>query len=461
MPEIYIDENLCKKCDLCAEFCPKQVFGKKAEIVNTEKCNECGNCQFLCPERAIMFEDANDADAEEEKINFSKPRGGFEKKQIRWRPEYALMDGNEACGQAALDAGCSFFAGYPITPATEIMYKMMELKKRGGIFVQMEDEIASIHAVIGASIAGKKAMTATSGPGLDLMQEGLGLAVSLEIPCVIAVVQRAGPSTGQATRPAQADLMAVVHGSHGDAPRVVLAPSNIQECYNVTLESFKIAEIYRTPVILLLDELLAHTKEKILLPDEIRIFNRIYKPGENILGPPAQKGNEAASMPRPEDGENFTYTGSTHYFNGERDTENPETQQKLNDYLSEKMAKISKLPADIEAVNLSPGKEMVFISFGSPSRSIKKEVKEKIYKNSREVKAGLLILKRLWPFPEDELKKIKQFINSAKIAVVEMNQGQLIQLVKPIFPYAYSLTQNNGLTIEPKRIKKYLETGEW
>ncbi|MBU0954892.1 MAG: 2-oxoacid:acceptor oxidoreductase subunit alpha, partial [Spirochaetes bacterium] len=201
-----------------------------------------------------------------------------------------LMQGNEACTLGALTAGMDFYAGYPITPSTEVAEMCaVELPKTGGRFIQMEDEIGSIAAIIGAALTGRKAMTATSGPGFSLMQENIGYAALTEVPIVIINVQRVGPSTGMPTSPAQSDVMQARWGTHGDHPVVVLAPGNVKECFDLTIKAFNISEEYRVPVIVLTDEVIGHMREKVVLPDpaSVKIVNRSkpetrtgYKPYE-------------------------------------------------------------------------------------------------------------------------------------------------------------------------------------
>ncbi|MGB2814364.1 MAG: hypothetical protein WBC75_04650, partial [Dehalococcoidales bacterium] len=190
-----------------------------------------------------------------------------------------LLQGNEACAAGALMAGCRFYAGYPITPATEIMEIMArKLPEAGGIFIQMEDEIASLGAVIGASLAGSKSMTATSGPGFSLMQEHIGFACITEVPCVIVDVMRGGPSSGLPTQPSQGDVMQARWGTHGDHPIIALAPSSVYEFFELTVQAFNLSERYRTPVVLLVDELVAHMREGVILPaeDSLEIEERLH-----------------------------------------------------------------------------------------------------------------------------------------------------------------------------------------
>jgi 2-oxoglutarate/2-oxoacid ferredoxin oxidoreductase subunit alpha len=199
-------------------------------------------------------------------------------------PRAKLMQGNEACAEGALAAGCRFFAGYPITPASEIAEHLsIRLPQMDGTFIQMEDEIASMGAVIGASLAGVKSMTATSGPGFSLMQENLGFACIAEVPCVLVNVMRGGPSTGLPTNPSQGDVMQARWGTHGDHPIIVLCPSSVQECFTLTIKAFNDSEKYRTPVILLMDEVVAHMREKVVLPDPGAVEGP--RPGETLGSP--------------------------------------------------------------------------------------------------------------------------------------------------------------------------------
>ena len=232
-------------------------------VKDIEKCINCGWCEIRCPDFAITVE--------------KKAEGRKKDGRKRWREEpkpkeeeshqkELLLQGNEAVVEGALRAGCRFFAGYPITPATEISEILsVKLPQVDGTFIQMEDEIASLGAVIGASLAGVKAMTATSGPGFSLMQENLGFAIIAEVPCVIVNVMRGGPSTGLPTFPSQSDVMQARWGTHGDHPIIVLSASTVRECYDMTIKAFNFSEKFRTPVILLIDEVVAHMREKMAL----------------------------------------------------------------------------------------------------------------------------------------------------------------------------------------------------
>ena len=256
--------------------------------------------------------------------------------------KYKLVQGNEACVEGAIAAGMTFFAGYPITPSTEIAeISSQKLPKLGGKFIQMEDELASMAAIIGASLTGAKSMTATSGPGFSLMQENLGYAMITEVPCVIVNVQRGGPSTGLPTSPAQGDVMQAKWGTHGDHPAIAITPNSVQETYECTVKAFNLAEKYITPVILLMDETVGHMREKMVFKDasEIEVINRkkptckpedyvAYRPDEDMVPPMASFG----------EGYRYHVTGLTHDETG-FPTNNNEISEKLITRLVDKVEK--------------------------------------------------------------------------------------------------------------------------
>jgi len=231
--------------------------------------------RFDVPDFAITVETKTNG---KKKVEVERAEEESKPKEEEISPERIVAQGNEAVVEGALRAGCRFFAGYPITPATEISEILsIKLPQGGGTFIQMEDEIASLGAVIGASLAGVKSMTATSGPGFSLMQENLGFAIIAEVPCVIVNVMRGGPSTGLPTFPSQSDVMQARWGTHGDHPAIVLSASTVRECYDITIQAFNLSEKFRTPVIVLIDEVVAHMREKMTLSEgeEIEIFNRV------------------------------------------------------------------------------------------------------------------------------------------------------------------------------------------
>ena len=309
-----------------------------------------------------------------------------------------LLQGNEAIVEGALAAGCRFFAGYPITPATEISEIMAyRLPAVDGTFIQMEDEIASMGAVVGASLAGVKAMTATSGPGFSLMQENLGFACVAEVPCVVVNVMRGGASTGLPTSVGQGDVMQARWGTHGDHPIIVLAVSSTRDCFDITLKAFNLSEKYRTPVIILSDEVVAHTREKIALPhaEEIEVVQRIrpsmppewYVPYEdNARGVPL--------MGIFGDGYRYHVTGLIHDVRG-FPTQRPD---EIVPFMNRLFRKIYQHFFDIQMVaeESTGDAEILVIAYGSVARSARRAVRDA---RERGIKAGLLQLITLWPFP--------------------------------------------------------------
>jgi 2-oxoglutarate ferredoxin oxidoreductase subunit alpha len=337
------------------------------------------------------------------------------------------LDGDHACSEGALAAGCRFFAGYPITPSTEVAERVSErFPEVGGIFIQMEDEMASMAAVIGAAWGGAKSMTVTSGPGFSLMMENIGLAAMMEVPCVVINVQRGGPSTGLPTLPGQADMMQARWGSHGDYEIIALCPNSPQECFGVVIEAFNLSEKYRVPVLVMADECVGHMTEKVVIPkaDEIKLYPRRYtklspreylpfKPGKDLIPEMVKAG----------DGYKFHITGLTHDEKG-YPVMTWEAQEKLVRRLVEKIRLNADEIVHVEEIDTEDA-EVVILSYGISSRvaipAIQKARKEGI-------KAGQLRLVIAWPFPEKKVrelaKKIKAFV------VVEMNYGQMFYEVE-------------------------------
>lgn len=342
-----------------------------------------------------------------------------------------LLSGNEACALGAFDAGCRFFAGYPITPASEIMTELQKLfaNESGATVIQMEDEIAALSTVIGASQAGAKSMTATSGPGFSLMQENIGYAVMTETPCVIIDVQRAGPSTGQPTRPAEGDLMQAIWGSHGDSQKIVLAPTTAQECYDFTILAFNLSEIYHTPVIILTNEIIAHLKEKVETPSELRLFH--------------------SNTPRFGEGHGLTITGATHFLDGTRAVADSVAQDDLLKRIADKMNNVNSFVKVDEIMPTSPEHDdLLVVTWGFASRSAKAAIR-----NLSKGRVGLAALKKLWPFPFEELARLEKKLKKNTLVIVpEMNQGQLIHFVRQIFRHAVSYSQTDGLPITPRTL---------
>lgn len=340
-----------------------------------------------------------------------------------------LLQGNEACVKGALAAGCTFFAGYPITPASEITHGMAyELPRLGGIFIQMEDEIASLGAVIGASLAGAKAMTATSGPGFSLMQEHISFASVAEVPCVVINVMRGGPSTGVPTHPSQGDVMQARWGAHGDHPIIVLAPSSVAECFKLTIEAFNLSEKYRTPVIVLADEMIAHMREKAFLPstDEIELVER-PKPTEppEWFVPYRDPGTGVPPMPSFGDGYRFHVTGLVHDERGYPTTRTDEVEP----FIRRLFHKISRDFDELQwgETYYTEDSTLNIIAFGSVARAALRAVREA---RARGTKVGLLKLLILFPFMRRKVTQLME--SSTTILVPEMNMGQISREVKRV-----------------------------
>ncbi len=330
-----------------------------------------------------------------------------------------FMQGNEALAEAAVVAGCRFFAGYPITPASDIAEYLAErLPQVGGVMIQMEDEIASLASVIGASWTGAKTMTATSGPGFSLMQENIGYAFMTETPCVVVDVQRAGPSTGQATKCGQGDVMQARWGTHGDYAAIVLCPNSVQEMFDLTVRAFNLTERYRTPVVLLADEIVAHMREQMVMPPVDRIvLEKRRKPKQSeqaFFG-----GEEVPPMPSVGEGFNVTVTGSTHDEFGIRFTADPKVHSNLVTRLVGKVRSNAELLMDFEASNMNDC-DVGLVSFGCTSRAVYEAVE---MAERKGVRAGFVRLRTVWPFPE---KAVRTMAEKAKtILVPEMNLQQI------------------------------------
>ena len=336
-----------------------------------------------------------------------------------------FVEGDVACAEGAIAAGCRFYAAYPITPATEVAEHMARrLPEVGGVFIQMEDEIASIAAVIGASWAGVKAMTATSGPGFSLMQENIGLAVMMEVPCVIIDVQRAGPSTGLPTLWAQADVMQSRWGSHGDYEIIALAPSTVQECFDFTIEAFNLSEQYRVPTVLLTDAIIGHLTEKLTIPPEkeIKLVERKYtdkKPEEYLpyagdeLVPPISKAG---------DGYKIHATGLTHDERG-YPAMNGDAHKKLIERLCAKITKNKDKIIRIEENDVDNA-DVIVIAYGVTPRIIYPALERA---RKKGIKIGLFRPVTIWPFPYERIRELSNKVKG--LLVVELNMGQIFHEV--------------------------------
>jgi len=332
-----------------------------------------------------------------------------------------LIQGNEACVKGALAAGCSFYGGYPITPSSEIAEQMVRLlPKHGGVFIQMEDEIASLASVIGASLAGSKAMTATSGPGFSLMQEHIGYATMTEVPCVIVNVMRGGPSTGLPTSPSQGDVMQARWGTHGDHPAIVLAPASVGEVFDLTVKAFNLSERFRTPVILLYDEIIGHTRESVVLPDSVDITNRTHPDvAPEDFWPKEAPPAGVPPMPGFGDGYRFHVTGLTHDHRG-FPTNDGDIAEALITRLHEKIEANLDEISEVETYMLDDA-EIAIFAYGIVGRSAREAV---IRAREAGIKAGLIRPLTIWPFPTAEVAAAAQQVDT--MIVAEMNLGQLI-----------------------------------
>ena len=368
-----------------------------------------------------------------------------------------FVQGNEACVEGALYAGLNFFAGYPITPSTEIMEHLAaRLPQRGGKFIQMEDEIASMGAIIGASLTGNKVMTATSGPGFSLKQEALGYACMAEIPCVIANVQRGGPSTGNPTHVSQGDVNQVRWGTHGDHAIIALTASNHQDVFKITVEAFNLAETYRTPVVILLDEAIGHMRERLVLPEpgELPVVDRLRTSVGKDVDYHPYLPREDGRLPMSDFGGKHRYnvTGLFHDMWGFPNND----PAVVNGLLHHLVDKIENSVNDIAMYKeyWMEDAEYVLVSFGSSARSAIHLAQNR---RARGVKIGVLELQTLWPFPTDIVRE--KCANAKAVIVVEMNMGQVVTQVKNAVENPNNVFLANridGQLISPSDIKTVL-----
>jgi 2-oxoglutarate ferredoxin oxidoreductase subunit alpha len=368
-----------------------------------------------------------------------------------------LMQGNEACVEGAITAGMKFYAGYPITPSTEIAELSAErLPRIGGKFIQMEDEIAGIAAAIGASLTGLKSMTATSGPGFSLKQENIGYAAITEIPVVIVDVQRAGPSTGQPTSPSQGDMMQAKWGTHGDHPVIALCPSSVKETFELTIKAFNLAEKYRMPVLLMMDEVIGHMREKVEIPDasEIEIIDRKrptcssedylpYKPEANLVPLMADFGS----------GYRYHVTGLVH-----DETGFPSNSTEIADQLVRRlMDKVELNKEDIISweEEYTEDADIIIFAYGCVARAAKTAIK---ILREKGIKVGLFRPITIWPFPEERLIELSK--KTKMIIAPEMNLGQMVLEVERIcskHTKIERLNKVNGEIIYPEEIISKIE----
>ena len=372
-----------------------------------------------------------------------------------------LMQGNEAAVEGAIAAGMRFFAGYPITPSTEIAETCaLRLPQEGGKFIQMEDELASIAAVLGASAAGMKAMTATSGPGFSLMQENIGYGAMAEIPCVIVDVQRCGPSTGLPTSPSQGDYMQAKWGTHGDHPVIALSPASVRETYTLIIRAFNLAEKYRTPVIFLMDEIVGHMREGVELPDpHTLIINQrkmSFHDGANKQCYFVPEGQYVPAMKPFGQGERYNITGLAHDESG-FPVNSSEIAGKLIGRLLDKVEKNADDICRVEELDMDDA-ETAIVCFGGTTRAVRDALSAA---RAAGKKVGMFRPITVWPFPEKQLKARLPQLKS--ILMVEHNHGQMLQevlrTVSGALPVDF-LGRIDGTVISPEDILAKLEETE-
>jgi len=369
--------------------------------------------------------------------------------------------GDTACVYGGLLAGCSFFGGYPITPASEVTEGMARMLPRvKGTYMQMEDEIGSIAAVIGASWSGAKSMTATSGPGFSLMMENYGFAAMTETPCVIVNIQRTGPSTGQPTLGAQGDMMQAKWGTHGDFEAIALAPSTVQECMDFTIEAFNLAEKYRNPVCVMADGEIGHLRERVVIPDEkdLKIINRVPATIDKKKFIPftdsQTRKSKVPDFPTFGTGYHTYVTGLTHNEKGFPATDKQPDHEKLVKRITTKITDdIDKL-TNVEKLYLDDAKT-VFVTYGASTRPAESAME---MARAKGKKVGLLRLKLVWPFPFKEIQKLASKVD--KIIVPEMNLGQIVHPVREYVEgqcKVVSAPKIGGEMHLPHELYKYLE----
>lgn len=375
-----------------------------------------------------------------------------------------FMQGDHACAEAAVAAGCRFFGGYPITPSSEIAERLaFRLPRVGGVFIQMEDELGSIAAVLGASAAGARAMTATSGPGFSLMMENIGLGVMMEIPCLIVNVQRGSPSTGLPTLPGQAEVMQTRWGSHGDYGIVAYSPSSPQEMFDLTIHAFNVADRFRVPVVLLADEVVGHMVERVAIPaaEDIPLWERKQpRSAQKARFQPFLVRDDDLVPPMAHAGEGYRihFTGLTHDERGYPDM-SADQHHRLITRLVDKIRCNADQIVRVQMDFLDDA-EIVVISFGSTARSARRAVNEA---RKAGIPVGFLRLISIWPFPERILAELAQQMQA--FIVAEMNLGQLRLEVERLVPQpVYGVHHAGGAMMAPAeiqaRIKEVAEHGD-
>ncbi|MBI4730867.1 MAG: 2-oxoacid:acceptor oxidoreductase subunit alpha [Chloroflexi bacterium] len=365
------------------------------------------------------------------------------------------MQGNEAIALGAVAAGCRFYAGYPITPSTEVAEVLSrELPKVGGKFIQMEDEIASMAAIIGASVGGLKSMTATSGPGFSLMQENIGYAAMTEIPCVVVDVQRLGPSTGQPTAASQGDVMQARWGTHGDHPIIALSPISVRQSFDLTIKAFDLSEKFRTPVILLTDEIIGHMREPVELPDFKTIRSEEYRvtaPGQEYI-PFRNESGDVPPLANFGVGYRYHITGLYHDqvgFPTQRLDEIDPWLERVNTKLDKHLDEIALVEEDYQ-----DGAKVALLSYGCSARTARHALK---LARAQGKKVDMLTLFTIWPFPERQVEALGERVD--RIIVPEMNLGQLAYEVERMAgrKKVRRVVRANGEMVTPQMVLEAME----
>lgn len=445
-------EDRCKGCGICVPTCKFDALHMNGSrvLLEEDKCKFCGVCTFNCPDLALVLTTGEEKVPEEKLIPLPDFRTGV----VQPAPGTHFMQGATACAEGAIAAGCRFYAGYPITPSTEVAEDMAaRLPQVGGRFIQLEDEIASMGAIVGASVSGVRSMTATSGPGFSLMQENLGAACMREVPVVIVNVMRGGPCTGLPTRPAQGDVMQARWGTHGDHQIIALVPWSVSEMFWLTVRAFNLAEKFRVPVILLPDEIVAHMRERIAIPDyltEVAVVDRPmptdppdkYKPFDSrYLTPP---------LPPYGRGYRFHLTGLTHRADG-FPTGDPAQAAALLERHERKIQEAAAEIVQVDEVEVADATTVV-VAYGSVARSAKEAVRSA---RKRGKKVGLFRPITIWPFPVDRLSALASKAGT-RFIVAEMNRGQILGEVERIAgrERVSSVLQADGNPIMAKTIER-------
>jgi len=365
-------------------------------------------------------------------------RASLDRRRVRSGDHF--MIGDVACAEAALAAGCQVFAGYPITPASEIAEHMSQrLPMVGGYYMQMEDELASMNAILGASCAGVRSMTATSGPGFSLMAENLGLGMMMEVPCVVVDIMRGGPSTGMPTLTSQGDVMQSRWGSHGDYEPVVYAPASVQEMFDLTIRCFNTADRYRVPTILLGDQMLGHMTGHLRIPpeDEIPWVERPTRSPPGDPDPVLPSGNGALPMAHAGEGHRLHFTGLTHDERGYPAIDPAGSRQLLDRIVGKIRDHLSEI-VEVEDYRLD-GAELAVVAFGSNSRSAREAVRRA---RADGIPVGMLRLVTLWPFAEEAIVELSRQVSW--ILVPEINYGQIVHPVREYAECPVSLLPHAG-----------------